>query len=113
MRSLGRFWIFFDYLLEVLAVFGMVLLTFIMLSVCWEVITRYFLGRGTIWVDEICEYILLYITFLGTAWLLKNEWHVTMDIVIARLNLKTRLLINSVTSLLGALLCLILALAGG
>lgn len=112
MKLLTKGWTIFDRIISLLAILGASLLTFMMLAVSWEVISRYFLGRGVIWVIEFSEYALLYITFLGTAWLLKREGHVKMDIALTRLNPKTQLLINSITSILGAILCLVIAWAG-
>jgi TRAP-type C4-dicarboxylate transport system permease small subunit len=112
MKMLSRFWVFFDYLLGIMATIGMVILTGMMLVVCWEVVTRYFLGRGTLWVLEFCEYALLYITFLGSAWLLKREGHVEMDLIILRLNRKTQAIVNGVVSILGAILCSVFAWFG-
>jgi TRAP-type C4-dicarboxylate transport system permease small subunit len=90
-----------------LAILGMVILTLMMLVVCWEVITRYFFGRGTVWVIEFCEYAILYITFLGTAWVLKREGHVEMDLITIRLKHKTQVVIKGVVSILAALLCFV------
>lgn len=112
MRLLTKGAAVFDRIIGLLALLGASLLTFMMLAVCWEVVSRYFLGRGIIWVIEFSEYNLLFITFLGTAWLLKKEGHVKMDIVLTRLNLKNQLLVNSVTSILGAILCLVIAWSG-
>jgi len=112
MKLLARVMAIFDRITGLLALLGASLLTFIMFAVCWEVVSRYFLGHGIIWVIEFSEYTLLYITFLGTAWLLKRDGHVKMDIVLNRLNPKTQLLINSITSILGAFLCLVIAWAG-
>jgi len=102
----------FDRITGLLALLGASILTFMMLAVCWEVISRYFLGRGVIWVIEFSEYFLLYITFLGTAWLLKKDGHVKMDILLTRFKPKTQHLINSITSILGAILCLVVAWSG-
>ena len=76
MRISKRFWDGFDWLLKLLANAGMVLLFLMMLSVCWEVFSRYYLGRGTAWVIEFSEYSILFMTFLGTAWLLRKDGHV-------------------------------------
>lgn len=102
----------FDRITRLLALLGASLLIIMMLAVCWEVISRYFLGRGIVWVIEFSEYNLLYITFLGTAWLLGREGHVKMDIVLTRLNPRNQSLVNSITSILGAVLCLVIAWSG-
>lgn len=112
MRRLSRLGFFFDYLLGIMAVIGMVILTGMMLVVCWEVVSRYFLGRGTVWVIEFCEYALLYITFLGAAWLLKREGHVEMDLIIIRLSRKTQAIVQGSVSILAAILCSVFAWFG-
>jgi TRAP-type C4-dicarboxylate transport system permease small subunit len=102
-----QFWKGFDTILHLLAILGMVILTLMMLVVCWEVVTRYFFGRGTVWVIEFSEYAILYITFLGTAWVLKRDGHVEMDLITNRLKHKTQAVIKGAVSILAALLCFV------
>lgn len=113
MKLSGVLWKAFDHLLGAMAGLGMVILTGLMLAVCWEVITRYFLGQGSVWVIEFSEYALLYMTFLGTAWLLKREGHVEMDIFTVQLSEKRARHIRGIVSIFGALLCLVLTWFGG
>jgi len=112
MKLLMRCWKIFDGLLGFLAGIGMVLLTLMMLAVCWEVVTRYFLGKGTIWVIEFSEYTMLYMTFLGTAWLLRKEGHVEMDIVTITLSLRAQRILKIGTSVVAGLLCIVLMWSG-
>jgi len=112
MQSIKKFWSGFDRVLEIMANAGMVILFRMMIAVCWEVFSRYLLGRGTLWVIELSEYGLLFMTFLGTAWVLRNEGHVEMDIVIAALQPKTRRSLRLVTSIACAIVCLSLAWSG-
>jgi len=90
----------------------MVLLFLLMLSVCWEVFSRYYLGRGTTWVIEFSEYSMLFMTFLGTAWLLSKDGHVEMDIVVNALRPKTQRVLKATTSIVCAVVCLLLAWSG-
>jgi len=106
MKKISRFWTVFDNILNIMAAIGMIILIFMMLVVCYEVVTRYFFGRGTVWVIEFSEYALLYITFLGTAWVLRREGHVEMDLITIRLNQNTQIIVKGVVSVLSALLCL-------
>jgi TRAP-type C4-dicarboxylate transport system permease small subunit len=85
----------------------MLILILMMLVVCWEVVSRYFMGRGTVWVIEFSEYALLYITFLGTAWVLKRGGHVEMDLMTVRLKTRTQAVIKGAVSILGAFLCFV------
>ena len=57
---------------------------------------------------EIVEYVLLYTCFLGGAWLLREEGHVKLDVLLSRLNPRNQALLNAVTSGLAAMLWLLL-----
>ena len=101
-----------DRIINFFSVLVVVLLTFMMLSVSFGVVMRYFLKRSPIWVIEVTEYSLLYITFLGAAWLLKKEGHVKMDLVLNMLKPGTQALMNTITSVLCAIVTLIVAWYG-
>ena len=68
--------------------------------------------RAFFWVIEIVEYLLLFGTFLATAWLLKGERHVRMDLVLDWLNPTTQSMVNIITSILCAIVCLVIAYYG-
>ena len=84
------------------------LLVFSWLSVCTEVILRYFFSRPILWTIEITEYILLYTTFLGSAWLLRQGEHVRVDLLITRLKPKYNTILTITMFSLAAICCLIL-----
>jgi len=78
-----------------------------MLAIFADVGLRFFLNRPITWVFEGTEYSLLYITFLGAAWLLKREGHVRIDLVLNWLKPRPRTFLNVITSILLAIVCLI------
>ena len=102
----------FDRILSALMFLGAVILAFLMLAVCWDVVARTAAGAPLIWLLEFTEYGLLYITFLCTAWVLKNEAHVSSDLVLVTLDPKNQALINMITSIIGAGICVLLAWSG-
>jgi TRAP-type C4-dicarboxylate transport system permease small subunit len=106
----------FDQILEkIISITGILacaLLLFSWLSVCTEVFFRYFLGRPLVWVVEVTEYILVQITFLASAWLLNREGHVSVDLLVSNLNEQLRAQFHLVSSIIGALICLILTYGG-
>jgi TRAP-type C4-dicarboxylate transport system permease small subunit len=85
----------FDRIIDLLASLAGGLILFMMLSICIDVVLRYFLNRPLTWGVEISEYILLWSTLLSVAWVLKIEGHV-------------KILVNTITSILGAITCLVL-----
>lgn len=102
----------FDQILGVFMFLGSAILAFLLLAVCWDVFARTFFGRPLTWVLEFTEYGLLYMTFLCAAWVLKNEGHVISDLVLVGLSQRNQAILNTVTSFLGAVICLVLAWFG-
>jgi len=101
-----------DRVIDGMAWIAGLLLLFMMFSICYEVILRYFLFRPPAWVTEISEYILLYTTFLGASWLLKREGHVKVDVILSRLGSRGQKIFNMITSMLGVIICCILVWFG-
>ncbi len=101
-----------DGAISTMAYIAMVLLAFAWLSVCADVICRYFLSRPIPWATEVTEYILLQITLLGAAWLLRKEGHVNVDALTTHLSQKTQAILNVIISYICALVCLIVAWYG-
>ena len=101
-----------DRTIDSLAVFAQVLVVLVMLVVCADVILRYFFNRPMFWVLESTQFALVFITFLGAAWVLKNDGHVRMDIVINRLSQRTQNQINIATSIFCAIACLVVTWYG-
>lgn len=102
----------FDAVMKAMTFLAGLMLVFIMLTVCLEVILRYFLNRPQIWVTEVTECLLLYITFLGSAWLLQQEGHVKVDIILNRLKPRMVALLGIFSSLVGVFVSLTLTVYG-
>lgn len=102
----------FDRTIDLLAWLAAFLLVFAMLSVTADVVSRKFFERPIIWVFDITQYILLYVTFLGTAWLLKRDGHIVIDIAIAPLGPRARAFLGIVSSIVGVAVCAIIVWYG-
>ena len=81
-------------------------------SICAEVLLRYGFNSPISWVVEISEYSLLWITFLGAAWVLRNGGHVRVDIVLQYLSPRALRVCGLVSSAMGALTALVLLIFG-
>jgi TRAP-type C4-dicarboxylate transport system permease small subunit len=104
---------FLDRIMVGFAWLAGVLMMFSLLAVCTDVVMRYFFNRPIPGVLQFSEYSLLYIPFLAAAYVLREDSHIKIDIVLNRLNPKAQSLINMVTSILGSVVLLILAYYGG
>ncbi len=109
VRKAGRI---FDRILDVFGLLACMGIMAIMVAVSVKVVFRYLLVARLIGVDEITEIALLYITFLGAAWVLRRKGHVNLDLVFIRLASKTQARLTVITSLLGAAVFLAFALFG-
>ncbi len=98
----------FDRIIDGSNVAAMLLSFFAMLATTYEVLMRYCLNHPTVWVTEITSFSLLFITFLAAPWLLKQEGHVRVDLLLERLSPKNQAALNAVSSILGAAVCLTL-----
>jgi len=102
----------FDQTLNFLAYVVGVLLVFGWLSVVADVVMRYFLNRPLTWALETTEYVLTTVAFLGAAWLLRREGHVSLDLVLNLFKPRTQAMFHAITSSLGAIACLIIVWYG-
>ncbi len=112
MRILRKVAGIFDRIDTLLAVVASVLIFFIGLATLYEVVMRYFFNNPTAWTVEVSTIALLYIAFLGAAWVLKTERHVKIDIVLNQLNPGHQALLNMITSVISAIVCLVIAWYG-
>lgn len=102
----------FDRVNSVCIFLAIVLLIYPMVTISADALMRYLLSRPQKWVSETTELCLPLITFLGTAWLLRRDEHVKMDIVINRLSPRPLAVVNIITSILGAIISLTLVWYG-
>lgn len=112
MRPLQKAGAVFDLIIDSLAGMAGVLVIAMMFIMSYESIMRYFFHAALGWAVEVSEYIIFLITFLGAAWLLKMGRHVRVDVVVNLLGTKSQALLNIATSVLGAIICLVIAWFG-
>ncbi len=96
----------FDLIVDGGAILAAVLMIAVMLTTTVKVVFRYGLREGLIGIDQISGTMLLYITFLGAAWVLRREEHVTLDLVVGRIAPEVRRQMLVWGSVAAALVCL-------
>jgi TRAP-type C4-dicarboxylate transport system permease small subunit len=99
--------IIFDHIINLMAVLAGILMMLTLFLVCGDVGTKLTIGRSLPWVAEIVEYCLLWLTFLGTSWVLKQNSHIRMDMVVDKLKPRHQSVLNAVISF--GKVCLIIA----
>ena len=101
-----------DRLNSAMAWIAAVAILFMMFAISYAVMMRYIWNKPVPWIVEISSYLMLYITFLGTAWLQRKGGHVEVDLFTGRLKPRTRGAFRTVTSLGGAVVGFVLAWKG-
>jgi C4-dicarboxylate transporter DctQ subunit len=94
-----------DRILTGMAVLASLLLLFMTFSISYSIFTRALSFQSPVWTVQFNEYSLLWMTFLGSAWVLRRRKHVAVDIITARLGPSGRRNADVVHSLLGTGLC--------
>lgn len=102
----------YDAALRILAYTAGLTVILIMFAISYGVIARKFFASPVPWVIEISSYALLYITFLGTPWILRNNGHVRVDLLYSVLGRRNRNILSLAASVLGAVTSFILLAYG-
>jgi len=94
-----------DRLIDALAIVAGALLCVLVGLILVDVMARYLRWFSLAWGLEASEYILYAITFLGAPWVLREEGHIAIDLVVERLSARGRRLARLATDALGAVVC--------
>jgi TRAP-type C4-dicarboxylate transport system permease small subunit len=97
-----------DYLFYV----SQALIGILMLVIVADVTLRYTIKGAILWGFEFTEYSLIYLTFLGTAWLLRGNHHVRMDVLMSVLKPIPLAYLNFIASILLIITCVMLVWFG-
>ncbi|MHB8918662.1 MAG: TRAP transporter small permease subunit [Desulfocucumaceae bacterium] len=92
-----------DNIVRMLAFVAGLITIFIMFAISYGVIARKFFDMPIPWVIEVSSYALLFITFLGTPWLLRVNGHIRVDLLYSALSKRNRNILNLITSVLGVI----------
>jgi C4-dicarboxylate transporter DctQ subunit len=89
-----------------------VIVAFMTVSIIYDVLARLLFKAPTIWVIDINEYLLVYLTFVPAGWILMRDRHVKVELLTSRLMRRTRFRLAFVTDTLACAYCMILAWQG-
>ena len=98
-----------DALVNLLALVAGAMLCALVVLICVDVAARTLRLFPTPWTLDIAEYLLYGITFLGAPWVLREEGHIAIEIVVERLPERARARVRRCTDAFGALVCAVLA----
>ncbi len=102
-----------DYLnmgLHVLAGGSFVLMT---LLTCWQVFTRYMLGRPSSWSEELVSYLFAWMTLLGASLVVGERGHMNIPLLVEKSTPNVRKALSILAELIAALFAGIILVYGG
>lgn len=109
----------FDYLENVVKGFNKVLVFIasllmagLMIIVCVDLTLRYFFNSPLLWGTEVTEILLLYITFLGMAWVFREDGHVVIDVFTSQVTGRKKKILNGVSYFLVGIVAAVLVYYG-
>jgi len=83
---------------------GMVLLVFL------NVVLRVFFNAGLNWSEELARYLFVFVTYIGSISAMNSSEHLSVDILITRLNKKTQLILYIVSQVIISILMVLLTI---
>ncbi|PID01770.1 hypothetical protein CSV67_11890 [Sporosarcina sp. P2] len=102
----------FDSVINFMAILGRVVIIIISLLIIVDIVSLKFFSNQFSWILEVSEYLLVFLTFLGVAWLLREDGHIKLDLLLNRLSEKNRTRMEIVNSCIGAIISLIITVYG-
>lgn len=89
------------------------LMALMLLSVVWQVFTRYVLGEASDFTDELARYLLIWIGTLGAAYISGKKMHLAIDLLPNKLSGKANYRLNVIISLMVMIFALFVMIIGG
>lgn len=90
-----------DRLSDICMIIGEVLILLLPLIMSYEVASRYFFKKPTVWAIDFSNYIVLTTTFFAAGWLLRKNEHVRLNFFLDRSTPTTRFMMGIAQSFMG------------
>lgn len=88
-------------------------LTVLVLVVLWQVFSRYVLQSPSTATDEVARFLLMWLTLLGTAWIVGQREHLAIDLLSDKLSANNALKLQRLLILLTAVFTILVLIVGG
>jgi C4-dicarboxylate transporter, DctQ subunit len=101
-----------NFICNVCAVAAGIVLILVTLFIGYVILARIIHISSPAWITQFTEYALLWITFLGTAWVLGRDRHISIDLITSYLGPYKKLAFNISHYFVGCVVCLVLCYFG-
>ncbi|MCF8095316.1 MAG: TRAP transporter small permease [Desulfobacteraceae bacterium] len=97
----------FDFILDAGKTIGMWLIFIVCFAICFHVVMRYIFNSPINWTVDMAMLAMFYLTYLGTAWLLREDGHVSLDFLYHAMGPQRFGKLNRVLNFICAVACFI------
>ncbi len=97
---------------SVLVFIASLMMAGLMIIVCVDLTLRYFFNSPLLWGTEVTEIMLLYITFLGMAWVFREDGHVVIDVFTSQVAGRKKKILNGISYFLVGIVSVVLIYYG-
>jgi TRAP-type C4-dicarboxylate transport system permease small subunit len=108
MKTGERFWLIFDKTITIMMIVSAVLVLFDALAVTIDVLMRYAFSITNVFLFELTEFSLLWMTFLGAAYIMRNNGHVRVDALISLLSPRHGAIMNVIGSIISLFILMVM-----
>lgn len=98
---------------KVIEKFLILLMAVMVLSVTWQVVTRFLMASPSSYTEELARFLLIWIGVLGGSYALRTRSHLGIDILAKKLNPGQREILNIFVYSLILLFSVLIMLVGG
>lgn len=109
---MNKLYQFSDLLIKYAAYLSGILIFITTIMTFYEVVSRALFDMPTIWATELSTYAIIGSCFFGTAYAVRTYSHITVDLLINRVNDTVRTVLAYITNALGLLFSIILTWYG-
>ncbi len=99
----------FERFTAILAALAAVIILAMSLWITYDVLSRQLFDASSPWSFDLSEYALVWVTFLGSPWVLLQDRHVRIEILVDFLPVKMQRLLGVLVCIVAALACAVLA----
>ncbi|MDL2221702.1 TRAP transporter small permease [Parabacteroides sp. OttesenSCG-928-N08] len=89
------------------------LMTFLVVDVLWQVMSRYLMSSPSSFTDELAGMLLIWVGLLGAAYVFGRNEHLAIDLLLQKLSPKRQLVLQTVIWMIVLLFALTVFVIGG
>ncbi len=79
------------YVDKILGKLLIILMSFLVIDVLWQVTSRYILSSPSSFTDELAGFLLIWVSLFGAAYVTGRKEHLAIDLLLQKSNLKNKL----------------------